>query len=98
MGRVRYRWFTFHVQGEKVGKNLLVVDSLRPSIGTQNGVVDPRMGLSEPGGVGVVEVGEGAFRRFWSRGPSEVRPRLSECVEFPRRRQWPPISTPFVFS
>ena len=49
------------VEGEEMGEYLLGGEVGGPAVGGEDGFVEGAVGVGEPGGTLVVEVGEGAF-------------------------------------
>ena len=63
------------VQGEETGEDLLGGERVGPAVGGEDGLVEGAVGVVEPGGALVVELGERAvlevdFLRFHFESPS----------------------------
>ena len=69
------------VEGEEVGEDLLGGEVGGPAVGGEDGFVEGAMGVGEPVGARVVEVGEGAFLEFFLRGVGRVEPGVAEGDE-----------------
>jgi hypothetical protein len=66
LGRCRLGGGSLVVEGEEVGEDLLGGEGLtinfqRPAVDGEDGLVEGALGVREPGGALVVEVGEGAL-------------------------------------
>ncbi len=48
------------VEGEQAGEDFLFWQVRGPAVGGKDGFVESAVGVREPGGAGVVEIGEGA--------------------------------------
>lgn len=52
------RWLPLEVQGQQVGQDFIIGDVTWPAVGVQDGVVQPLVGLSQPGGAGALSGSE----------------------------------------
>ena len=68
------------VEGEQAGENLFVGHVGGPAIGGGDGSVELFVGEVEPGGAGVVEVGEGALFEFALGQARGIEPRCALAV------------------
>jgi hypothetical protein len=69
------------VEGQEAGEDLLGGEGVGPGVGGEDGLVEGAVGVVEPGGALVVEVGEGALFEvfFWRVG--RVEPSVAETDE-----------------
>ena len=70
------------VEGEETGEYLLGGEVGGPAVGGEDGFVEGAVGVGEPGGTLVVEVGEGAFFQVGCGDVGWVEPRVTETDEF----------------
>jgi hypothetical protein len=66
------------VQGEEVSEDLLSGQVGGPVVGCEDDFVEGAVGVVEPGGSLVVEIGEGALFEFLFRRVGRVEPGVAE--------------------
>src|ERR1035441_7697543 len=69
------------VEGEESGEDLLGGEVGGPAVGGEGGFVEGAVGVREPGGALVVEVGQGAFLEVFRGGGGRVEPGVAEADE-----------------
>ena len=69
------------IEGEEVGEDLLGGEVGGPAVGGEDGFVEGAVGVGEPGGASVVEVGEGALFEFVGGGVGRVEPVVAQADE-----------------
>ena len=69
------------VELEEAGQDVLIGDvffrNYGPAVGGEDGLVEFAVGVLEPGGIFVVEVGEGALFQFGGRGIGRIEPSVA---------------------
>jgi hypothetical protein len=70
------------VEGEEMGEDLLVGEGGGPGAGGEDGFVEDAVGVGEPLGAGVVELGEGSGLEVFGGGSGWVEPGVAEADEF----------------
>ena len=70
------------VQGEQAGQDIFFLEVGGPSVGGKDGFVECAVGVGEPLGTLVVEVGQGAFGKVARVDVWRVEPGVAEADEF----------------
>ena len=70
------------VQGEEAGEDFFLGEVGGPAVGGEDGFVEGLVGVGEPGGSQIIEVGEGAFGKFVRIDVGRIEPGVAEADEF----------------
>jgi hypothetical protein len=80
---------SLQVESKQAGEDGVLVDGggvgIVPAVGIPDGAIERGVGVLQPSGAGIVEVGEGALLQLRLGGALGVQPVLAQLVEPPGR-------------